>query len=74
MYIHSAFTSPHAVKFAKDYRAEQIRDAEQSRLAAQFHTPRNRQAQVRRALATTLARLRTRPLTTDPAPTTQTAQ
>jgi hypothetical protein len=30
----------YTVQFAKDYRAEQIRHAEQSRLAAQFRTPR----------------------------------
>ncbi len=40
--MHSQFApmSSHTVQFAKAYRAEQILTAEQSRLAAQFTTPR----------------------------------
>lgn len=38
MYKALAPTSSHTVQFAKDYRAQQIRTAEQSRIAAEFKT------------------------------------
>jgi hypothetical protein len=40
MYAPFAPMSSQTVTFAKDYRAEQIRAAEQSRIAAQFMKPR----------------------------------
>ena len=64
----------YTVQFAKDYRAEQIRHAEQSRLAAQFRTPRKGVRRRRAAWVSTVAALRFRQTTSDPGPTARIAQ
>jgi hypothetical protein len=55
MYTQFAPMSSSAVQFAKDYRAEQIRAAEQSRRAASFRTPRRSPRDVLHSLVATAA-------------------
>jgi len=74
MYIPSAPMDAHTVQFAKDHRAEQIRYADQSRVAAQFRTRRNLAGGRRRPWTSTMAHLRLRQVTTDPALTARALQ
>ena len=58
MYSQFAPMSSQTVRFAKDYRAEQIRTAEQSRQAAQFRTERHGHRRFHELHRTVIAHLR----------------
>ena len=58
MYAPFAPMSSSTVQFAKDYRTEQIHDAEQSRRAAQCRTPRHSSVRLRRLYDAVMTRAR----------------